>query len=94
MTITEIDFCNATSVWNGEYGDEVSWACEPEDVIRTAETIDDFKSARSGTPDEYETPKGTLYVWENQQARKGKRRGNVFLLDGGDFRFTYFDGEV
>jgi len=95
MTITETEFCNATSVWNsGEYGDDVSWACEPEDVVRTAETIDDFKSARSGTADEYDTPKGTLYVWENQQSSKGKRRGNIYLLDGIDFRFTYFDGEV
>ena len=93
--MTNEDFCNATSVWNsGTYGNEIAWVCEPEDVTQTAETVADFVAARSGKADEYATEKGTLYVWENQQSRAGKKRGNLFLMDAGDFRLSYFDGEA
>tara|TARA_A100000172_G_scaffold29701_1_gene17660 strand:- start:1375 stop:1659 length:285 start_codon:yes stop_codon:yes gene_type:complete len=93
--LTDKDFCDATSVWNcDEFGDELSWVCQPDDVVRTADTVADFQAARSGAPDEYETPLGVLYVWENQQARKGARRGEVFVLDAGDYRLSYFSGQV
>jgi hypothetical protein len=90
-----IDFCNATSEWNcNQFGIEEAWACEPENVVETRETISDFVEARGGGYDLYETEVGDLYVWENQQSRLGKRRGNLFLMDAGDIRYTYFDGQV
>ena len=93
--ITSKDFCDATSEWNcNEFADETGWVCEPDDVVQTSETVADFQAARSGTADEDETPLGILYVWENQQARKGARRGEVFVLDAGDFRLSYFSGQV
>ena len=93
--VTPKDFCDATSEWNcNEFGNETGWVCEPDDVVQTRDTLEDFKAARSGTAEEYETPIGILYVWENQQSRKGARRGDVFLVDAGEFRLSYFCGQV
>lgn len=90
-----INFCNATSEWNcNEFGVETSWACEPDQVAETQETISDFIDARGSGYDIYQTPVGDLYVWENVQSRPGKRRGNLFLMDRTDRRLTFFDGEV
>ena len=95
MMTNRNDFCNATSVWNsGVFGKEISWVCEPDEVQETRETIADFIEARTGEHEIYKTEVGNLYVWEDQQSRKGKRRGNLFVLDAGDRRYCYFDGEV
>jgi len=93
--MNETDFCNATSQWNcNKFGIETAWVCEPAEVVDTRETIADFIKARGSDYDLYQTEVGNLYVWENQQTRKGKRRGNLFLMDAGEIRFSYFDGEV
>ena len=76
-----------------------------EEVVETRDTIDDFfnaqgrklnrKGERPEVPYEQETTLlGTVYRWENVQARKGARRGNLYVMDFGDVRATYFDGEA
>ena len=90
-----VDFCNATSVWNrNEFGIETAWVSEPENVVETRETIADFIEARGNGFDLYKTDVGDLYVWEKQQSRPGKKRGNLFLMDAGGIRYSYFDGEI
>lgn len=97
MTFDEKDFCDATAVWNCEdidkFGDEISWACEPDDVVETRDTLENYFDARDAKPIEYQTPIGVLYVWTNIQTRKGRRRGDLFLMDGGEKRLSYFSGE-
>ena len=92
--ITEKDFCDATSVWNGHEIDELGWVCEPDDVVWTADTLEHFIEASGPAFEKVNTPPGILYVWENQQSRKGKARGNLFVMDAGDHRWAYFNGEV
>ncbi|MFZ6774616.1 hypothetical protein ACO0LB_18080 [Undibacterium sp. SXout7W] len=73
-------------------------------VVETRDTLEDFFSAhgrklghRDGKPNGQElcrTIAGALYKWEAVQSRPGKRRGNLFVMDFGDARACYFDGEV
>lgn len=76
-----------------------------EQVVETRDTIEDFFSAhgrklnrkgeRPEVPYEQEaTLLGTLYHWENVRSRKGARRGDLYVMDFGDARAAYFDGEA
>ena len=85
---------DATAEWNsGEYGDELAWVCEPDEVVVTAETVADFIKARGNPAEVFQTEAGDLHIWCKQQSRPGCRRGDLFLLDIGDSRLSYFDGE-
>lgn len=74
-------------------------------VAETRDTIEDFFSAngrrlardgsRPAVPRELNTTDyGDLYIWDDVQARKGARRGTVYVMDFGDCRAAYFDGEA
>lgn len=95
-----VDFCNATSLWNcNQFGVESAWVCEPEDVVETHETLEDFVKARGEGYDIYEADASDLkscrlFVWENQQSRPSCRRGNLFVIDAGKCLYAYFDGEA
>ena len=76
-----------------------------EDVAITRGTIEEFFAARGrrldrhgnipAVPRELETtPFGDLYVWRDQQSRKGCRRGTLWVMPFGEFCAAYFDGEV
>ena len=76
-----------------------------ERVVETAETIDQFfesrgrrlkrDGSRPETPFEQQRSAfGTLYVWDDQQSRKGARRGTLYVMDFGSARACFFDGEV
>jgi len=68
--------------------------CSEDDVTATTETLADFIKSR-GTPANIEKYSfATLYIWENQQARKGARRGDLYVVDFGDRRAAYFSGEA
>ena len=91
-----LQFCNSTSEWNcGDYGDEISWVCEPEDVVATQETVKDFEHglANRCADEIVKTKDGDLHVWNNIQRKKGCRRGDLFVLDLGNARASYFSGE-
>ena len=73
-------------------------------IVETRDTIEDFFDARGRrlnrhgqrpeTPYEREsTAHGHIYVWRNQQAKPGLRRGDLYVMDMGDARACYFDGE-
>ena len=75
-----------------------------DQIIETRETIEDFFNARGWRNDRNgnrpdvprelnKTIVGDLYIWEDQQSRKGARRGTLFVMDFGDARACYFDGE-
>ena len=64
-----------------------------EQVVETQETIDDFLAARGSSTQE-STLVGTLHKWEGVQARKGARRGTLYVMDFGHARAAYFDGEA
>lgn len=74
------------------------------DIVETRETVEDFFSAngrklsrRDGKPTGEELLKtivGDLFKWSGVQSRRGKRRGNLFVMDFGDVRACYFDGEI
>lgn len=65
-----------------------------DDLIRTAETIDNFKQARDGYNEkgrmtEGKTGDGLAYIEiENCQAFKGQQRVNLVVVDFGDFRLA------
>ncbi len=76
-----------------------------DQIVETRETVEDFFNAggrklnrqgqRPETPYELnKTIVGDLYVWEDQQSRKGARRGTLYVMDLGDARACYFDGEA
>lgn len=76
-----------------------------EKVVETRDTVEDFFSkngrrlkrdgSRPETPFELEqTAYGPIYVWSDVQSRPGKRRGTLLVMDFGDARAAYFDGEV
>lgn len=76
-----------------------------EDVAITRDTIEGFFAARGrrldrhgnipAVPRELETtPFGDLYIWRDQQARKGCRRGTLYVMQFGEFCAAHFDGEV
>ena len=37
---------------------------------------------------------GVVFKWDNIQARKGAQRGTLYVMDFGDARAAYFDGEA
>jgi len=74
-------------------------------IVETRETIDDFFASRgrrmtrfgtlpSKPMEANETLLGMIYVWENQQSRKGARRGTLYVMDMGAARACLFTGEV
>ena len=76
-----------------------------EQVVETAETIEHFFKAhgrrfnrRGERPEppfeKHTTLLGDIYKWDDVQARKGARRGTVYVMDFGDARACFFDGEV
>lgn len=78
---------------------------EDEQIVETRDTIENFFDARGrrlnrngerpAVPLELnKTICGEVYVWENQQSQKGMRRGTLFVMDFGDARASYFDGEA
>lgn len=85
---------------------DISDMIEDYQVAVTTDTLDDFfdkqgRQLNRRTGDRpsipYELNKtllGDVYKWENVQSRKGCRRGTLYVMDMGDFRACYFDGEV
>ena len=91
----EKDFCDCTAVWNSNvFGDETSWVCEPDDVVESRATIEDFKSgaAKGKDVETYDTPHGTLYVWENVKPRPASSKGNLFAMENGEKTLSFFAG--
>ena len=80
--------CRATAFYNsnGEEYDELDRLCEPDDVVATRDTVENFIEAWGKPDEQLETPEGLLLVWENVQRRKGASRGNLFLMDFGEAR--------
>lgn len=75
------------------------------EVVETRDTIEDIYSRngrrldrngnRPAVPRElYKTLLGQIYIWQNVQTHKGARRGTLYVMDFGDARATFFDGEV
>ena len=84
---------------------DISEVIEDDQVVETAETIEQFfdsrgrklnrKGERPVTPFELnKTIVGEIYKWEAQQSCPGKRRGDLYVMDFGTARACYFDGEV
>lgn len=76
-----------------------------DQVVETRESLDDFFSAhgrklnRKGERPEKpleqnQTLVGVVYQWTDVQAKKGARRGTLYVMDFGDARAVYFDGEA
>ena len=76
-----------------------------DQIVETRDTIENFFDARGwrndrngNRPDvpreKNKTLLGDIFVWENQQSRKGAQRGTLFVMDFGDARACYFDGEA
>src|SRR6266540_2265209 len=72
-----------------------------EKIVATHETMDDFFAARGRTLDRKgqdagwnENKFGRFYRWEGVQQKKGLRRGTLYVMDFGDVRACYFDGET
>jgi hypothetical protein len=75
-----------------------------EQIVETAETVEHYfeargrrlnrKGERPETPYEKNTTLlGDVYKWDDVQSRKGARRGTLYLMDLGNARAVYFDGE-
>ena len=91
----EKDFCDSTAVWNsGVFGEEIAWVCEPDWVVESRATIEDFKSgaAKGKAVETYDTQHGTLYVWSEVKPRPASSKGNLFAMENGEKTFSYFDG--
>ena len=89
-----IAFSQATAFWNsGNHLDEVAAMVDPEDVVETRETIADFIAANEEPQERLQTPAGELMVWHNLQKGRGKQRGSLYVMDFGEFRGAYFDGQ-
>ena len=91
----EEDFCKCTAVWNcGVFGKEIAWACEPDDVVESRATIQDFKLGAAKGKDDitYNTQHGTLYDWSDVKPRPASSKGNLFAMENGEKTFSYFDG--
>ena len=74
-------------------------------VVETADTVEDFFKAngrkllkngsRPVVPREQNTTLlGVVYTWDGVQARKGARRGTLYVMDFGTARAAFFDGEA
>lgn len=84
---------------------EIDDMIEDEQVVETRETIEDFFNARGWRNDRNgnrpdvprelnKTAFGEVFVWENQQSRRGARHGTLYVMDMGEARACYFDGEA
>ena len=85
------------SAWNNYSAEnindlDIDDMIDDDQIVETSETIDDFFKVRGSTK-RSQTISGDLYVWYNEQVRKGARRGNLYVMDFGDARACYFDGE-
>ena len=77
-----------------------------DQVVETQDTVENFFETRGRRLDRrtgerpavpYELNKtflGDVFVWEDVQARKGARRGNLYVMDFGSCRAAYFTGEA
>lgn len=100
----------ALSAWNNYSAKTVAELdiddmIEDGQIVETQDSIENFFDARgrrlNRNGDRPEVPRelnqticGELYVWENQQARKGARRGTLYVMDFGAARACHFDGEA
>lgn len=73
--------------------DQAGYGYDPERVVETAETVEHFIAAR-GKPQIEATEHGTLYMWLDVQQAKGLARGDLSVMDFGEFRFAHFTGEA
>lgn len=66
--------------------------CDPDQVVTSQETVEQFQSARGGALGGVEkTPFGDVRFWRNVQAEgKGSRRGTLYLMDCDTERCAYF----
>lgn len=68
--------------------------CSGEQVAQTRDTVANF-AEMWGKPHEIENYSfGALLIWHDLQARKGARRGDLYVMDFGDARAAYFSGEA
>jgi hypothetical protein len=77
-----------------------------DQIVETRDTLEDFFKAqgrklnrrtgeRPEVPFEQEaTLLGVIYKWDDVQARKGARRGTLYVMDFGTVRAVFFDGEA
>jgi hypothetical protein len=76
-----------------------------DQVVATQDTVENFfdtrgrrlnrRGERPEKPYELHTTIcGNIYKWEGVQAAKGLRRGTLYVMDFGDARACYFDGEA
>lgn len=77
-----------------------------DQIVETQDTLENFFDAqgrrldrrtgqRPAVPHELnKTICGDVYKWEDVQARKGARRGTLYVMDFGGARAAYFDGEA
>jgi hypothetical protein len=74
-------------------------------VVETRDTLEDFftaqgrrldrKGERPAVPfEQNDTLLGPVFKWDDVQTRKGARRGTLYVMDFGDARAAYFDGEA
>lgn len=91
-------FSRATAIWNSADDENApEWAslCEPADVVETFETLEYHETSRGRKADEVKTSSaGTLYVWRSVQMARGRRRGEMFLMDFGYARGAFFTGDA
>lgn len=91
-------FSMAVAEWCGDNPATIDdWAqISPEEVAITRDTMEDFvdRRLRGGPPETIQTQFGTLLRWESVQQAKGKRRGDLLVIDFGNLRAAHFDGEV
>lgn len=89
------------SAWNPtecELG-ELEWNYYPESVAGIGDTIADFVELHGKADDEFNLSSrldvtATAYRWNDVQSAKGKRRGDLTVVDFGDRRAAIFTGEV
>jgi len=72
---------------------EWSYEIAPDDVTTTRDTLANFVE-QWGAPDGA-TDYGKLpfTIWEDIQTRKGAQRGDLLVMDCGEFRLAYFSGQ-
>ena len=91
------DFLTATSVWNapGCDPDPDNGVCSEEDVVHSRDTVEDFETGLAGgaADEKIDTPFGILHIWENVQRKKGLTRGNLYVMQFGEFTGSYFSGQ-
>jgi hypothetical protein len=82
---------------NGGYEEDADLddaCCRDDQVAQTRDTIADFVT-KCGQPHETDNYSfGNLLVWNGLQTRKGATRGNLYVMDFGEARGTYFSGQA